>query len=81
MKVKKRYSKQAPLIPVEHPKVHCLYHVVWASRGVIGRCISVDHENQTVMLRSPKSKTDWKTPVKFSDLRHTRSAQTKIEKK
>lgn len=64
---------------VSIPVIQGLYHVSWAlSHGVVGRCKSIDFNTQTVILISPKSKLEWKNPVKFSDLRYTRAAQTKL---
>ncbi len=74
------YSKSDALLPVEKPALHNLYHVAWGnSNGVVGRCVSIDEENKTVILRSPKTRIDWKNPVKWSDLRHTRKMQLLIE--
>jgi hypothetical protein len=68
-----------PLLSVDSPKLLELYHVSWASNGVVGRCISIDETNKTVILRRPKSKTSFANPVKWSDLRYTRKKQFKIE--
>lgn len=57
---------------VEKPTVGKLYHVLWGSNGMVGRCMSINWEEETVVLRSPKTKKVWKNPIKFSDLRHTR---------
>lgn len=75
------FKKTDPLLPVKVPKELERYHVVWGhAHGVIGVCISVDVVNRTVRLRSPKTKVEWRNPVKWSDLRHTRKMQLKIEK-
>ena len=51
------------------PIIGMLYHVSWGkSKGVVGKCMSIDFENKEVILRSPKSKINWKNPVKFCDL-------------
>lgn len=74
--MKYRLKKNQELIPVDEPKEGQLYHVVWAySKGVVGRCISVDHNNKTVKLRTPKTKKDFKYPVSWDQLRHTRNNQ------
>lgn len=74
--MKKRHNKEEQLIAVTTPQVHQLYHVAWAySRGVVGRCISVDEKNKTVILRKPKAKENFKNPVRWQDLRHTRKNQ------
>lgn len=77
--MKVRYRKSVPLIPVEHPVVGKYYHVAWGySRGIVGVCMSIDEESRTVIMRTPKTKRLFKNPVKFSDLRHTRTQQYKI---
>lgn len=69
-----------PLMPVDRPRFLELYHVSWAySKGVVGRCVAINENNKTVTLRSPKTKIDWKIPVKWSDLRYTRKAEFKIK--
>lgn len=67
---------------VETPKVGELYHLSWAfSRGVVGRCIAVNEEAKTVTLRAPKTKIEFKCPVKWEDLRYTRKEQVRQLKK
>jgi len=79
--MKHRFKSTTALLPVETPKVGDLYHVSWShSRGVVGRCISVNEENKTVILRKPKTKEPFKYPVRWSELRHTRKEQVKIIK-
>jgi hypothetical protein len=75
--MKGRYNDGGELLPVAIPRVGVLYHVSWASRGVVGKCMSIDENNKTVILRRPKSKTNFANPVKWSDLRHTRRNQSK----
>lgn len=72
----RKYIVSGDLIPVKEPKVGHKYHVAWGnSNGVVGVCISVDTENKTVKLRTPKTKKDFKNEVKWADLRHTRRNQ------
>lgn len=79
--MKIRGHKNDPLMAVDVPTFGTLYHVAWGwSRGIVGRCISIDKVNKTVILRSPKTKRDWANPVKWSDLRHTRTNAYKISK-
>jgi hypothetical protein len=75
------YTKNDPLIPLKsEPKEGANYHVVWGrSHGVLGKVKSIDYENRTVVMISPRTKIQWKNPVKWSDLRHTRKIQYKIE--
>lgn len=74
----RKYIVTGDLIPVKEPKVGMKYHVAWGySNGVVGVCISVDSENKTVKLRTPKTKKEFKNPVKWEDLRHTRRNQIK----
>lgn len=81
---KVRYPKEIDLIGLpegEKPVVGELYHTSWASkRGFVWRCISINEENKTVQLRTPKTKRDVPYPTKWSDLRLTRSKQVKLEK-
>lgn len=81
--MKVRYSKKVPLIAVDGvPVIGSRYHVAWGySRGVVGVCVSVDEGNKTVQLRTPKTKQLFRFPTKWSDLRHTRKEQYKIENK
>ena len=75
------FDGKIPLMEVEKPKLHNLYHVSWAySKGVVGRCVSIDEINKTVVLRKPKTGKDFKNPVKWSDLRHTRTNQARLSK-
>lgn len=79
--MKIRGKKGEPFVPVVAPKVSELYHVTWGyGKGVVGRCISVNEVNKTVIMRSPKSKIVWKNPVKWSDLMHTRKQAFKLKK-
>lgn len=79
-KPKKRYKKGSPLLPLEgRPHINGRYHVKWASHGTIGVVIEIDNEKQTVKMRSPKTRIPWRCNVKWSDLRLTRAAQTKLE--
>lgn len=74
----RRYIVNGDLIPVIEPKQGMKYHVSWGkSNGVVGVCVSVDSENKTVILRTPKTKKTFKKPVNWSDLRHTRRNQIK----
>lgn len=74
----RKYIVRGELIPVKEPRVGANYHVAWAhSNGIVGVCISVDAENKTVKLRTPKTKKEFKNPVKWEDLRHTRRNQIK----
>lgn len=80
MKHRKIYSKNTPLLPVDYPAIGGRYHVAWGkNHGVVGVCIGIDQQNKTVTLRSPKTRRTWNCQVKFSDLRHTRRKQFKIE--
>ena len=80
--MKIRGNKGEPLMIVETPALQCLYHVAWGnSRGVVGVCIAIDEQNKTVILSSPKTKIKWVNPVKWSDLRHTRTNAFKIKEK
>lgn len=80
--MKHRFPKTTPLLPVEgEPKVGTKYHVSWGySRGVIGVCIAVDLYSKTVVLAAPKTRSIFARPVAWADLRHTRSAQVKIQR-
>ncbi len=79
---RKIYSKSDPLLPVTSPVLNTKYHVAWGtSNGVVGRCVSIDFVNYTVKMRSPKTGIMWIKPVKWSDLRHLRKEQQKIEAK
>ncbi len=63
---------------VNTPNLSQKYHVIWGwSNSIVGRVVAIDWENKTVTMRSPKSKKNWKNPVKFSDLRHIRKHETK----
>jgi hypothetical protein len=73
--MKRRYKSRDTLLPVAIPKLGVLYHVSWAPRGVVGKCVSIDQYNKTVSLRRPISNTNFANPVKWSDLRHTRRNQ------
>lgn len=80
MKLRKRYRKADPLIPVEKPQAGAKYHVSWGySRGVVGVCTHVDYEKRTVILRTPKTKKVFKYPVPFEQLRHIRAHQQRLE--
>jgi hypothetical protein len=71
-----RYNKNTPLIKIGLPIIGQSYHVSWGyCRGIVGRCISIDHENKTVILETPKTKKKFKHPVPFSQLLHTRKNQ------
>lgn len=79
--MKHRFKKDIPLLPVLKPTIGTKYHVSWAyNRGVVGICISVDEQDKTVILKRPKGKELFKHPVKWSDLRHTRKQQVKINR-
>lgn len=72
----RKYIVTGELMPVKEPKVGVKYHVAWGkSNGVVGVCITVDAENKTVKLRTPKTKREFKCDVKWADLRHTRRNQ------
>ena len=75
------YRKEIPLLKVEGvPVVGKLYHVSWGySHGIVGRCIAVSEQFQEVKLQTPKTKKSFAKPVKWSDLRHTRAEQFRIE--
>lgn len=75
--MKKRYKQNVELLPVGIPKVGVNYHVSWASRGVVGKCVKVDDDNKIVILVGPVTKVPFKNPVKWSELRHTRKHQNK----
>jgi hypothetical protein len=78
---KRDFNKDIPLMPLIKlpPIVGFKYHVQWgSSNGVVGKVVSVDELNQTVIMRSPKSKRIWKNPVRWSDLRLLRKEQLKI---
>lgn len=79
--MKKRfYKKSDPLIAVEEPLLHQKYHVSWGnSHGVVGKVINIDYQNKTVKMISPSSKVVWKYPVRWSELRHLRKTQQRIE--
>jgi primosomal protein N' len=53
------------------PKVGMRVHVSWGARAVVGVVISVNEEDKTVILQSPRTKVIWKYPVKWSQLLHT----------
>lgn len=79
-KHRKIYSGSDPLLPVDVPVELGMYHVEWGkNNGVVGRVISINHENKTVRLESPKTRKQWNCEVKWAELRHTRRAQQKIE--
>lgn len=80
MTQKKRKHKIIPLVPVVGtPQVSRKYHVAWGyHHGVVGRCISVNEVEKTVLLRTPKTKTLFKNPVKWEDLRYIRSNEPPI---
>jgi len=65
------------LLEVLEPCVGCMYHVSWASHGCVWRCISINIEKKTALLRTPKTRKE--ITVRLSDLRHTRQDQFKIE--
>lgn len=73
--MKKRYKQNIELLPVATPKIGVNYHVSWASRGVVGKCVEVDEATNTVLLVGPVTKVPFKKPVKWSELRHTRKYQ------
>lgn len=81
--MKVRFKKGAPLLSlIDPPKVGQSYHVAWGrSNGVVGRILSVDEINKTAIICSPKTRITWKNPVKWSDLRHLRKTQAKINRK
>jgi len=63
------------LLEVSDPKVGGRYHLSWASHGCIW--ILREIKGEWVKLETPKTKKEkW---AKRSDLRHTRSSQSKIE--
>lgn len=70
-----------PLLPlVGEPIVSANYHVTWGkSKGVIGKCYQVNHQDRTVLLRAPKTGKPFKYPVPWSQLLHTRAQQFRIE--
>jgi len=71
--------KNIPFLPVKEPKVGELYHIVWASKkGMVWKCVSINEQDQTVILITPKTKRLLAQPVKINDLRHTRAQQIKI---
>jgi hypothetical protein len=73
--MKKRKRPVIPLVPVEGiPVVGRKYHVSWGyHNGVVGKCMEVDPETKTVILRTPKTKVLFKNPVRWEDLRYIRS--------
>ncbi len=74
------FKSTDPLIPVEIPKLNELYHVAWGlSHGVVGRCVDINENTKTVVLRTPKTRKLFKRVVKWADLRHTRANQVKIQ--
>lgn len=77
---RKIYSKSEPLLPVDHPEMYSSYHVAWGkSNGVVGIVKHINEVDKTVILYSPATHKEWKNPVKWSDLRHTRKMQQIIE--
>jgi len=72
---KKKHLHVIPLVPlVGNPEVGRKYHVSWGlSHGVVGKCMQVNTEDQTVILRTPKTHKVFKYPVKWSELRYIRS--------
>jgi len=77
MSFKKRKRKGIPLVPVVGtPAVGRKYHVSWGlSHGVVGKCVKVIPEDQTVILMTPKTKVLFKYPVKWTELLYIRSNQ------
>ncbi len=70
------YKKTEALLPVEKPNVGGLYHVSWAKHGCVWRLLKIDETTGIATMITPKTRKE--ITVKVSDLRHTRSAQTKI---
>lgn len=69
------YSKDIPLLEVSDPKIGGLYHLSWAGHGCVWRLKEL--KGEWVKLETPKTRKEkW---AKRLDLRHTRSAQSKIE--
>jgi len=68
-----------PVIGV--PEIGRSYHASWGlHHGVVGKCISIDHDSKTVVLITPKTKVLFKYPVKWAELRYIRSNEpTMIE--
>ncbi len=75
------YKKVDALLPVEGvPVIGQKYHLSWGkSNGVVGQVISVNENNKTVLMVSPKTGTEWRNPVNWKDLRHLRKIQRQIE--
>lgn len=70
-----------PLLEVEGtPEIGKIYHVSWASNAVKGKCMSIDPNTRTVILMRPKTKTYFKYPVRWEELRHLRKEENKILK-
>ena len=64
---------------ISPPGIGTKYHVSWGkSNGVVGKCVSVDEVNKTVIMKSPKTGIHWKSPVKWDDLRYLRKQQALI---
>ncbi len=78
--MKRFFKKSDPLLPLtEPPFLYGKYHVAWGkSNGVVGKVISVNEINKTVIMCSPSTGKEWKNPVRFSDLRHLRRTQVNI---
>ena len=76
--MKKEGEPMLPLVGV--PQVGKKYHITWGyNKGVVGKCYSVNEQNKTVLLRTPKTAKPFKHPVKWSQLLHTRAQQYRIE--
>lgn len=61
------------------PVVGMKYHITWGlTKGVVGKCYQIN-DDDTVLLRTPKTAKPFKYPVKYSELLHTRAQQYRIE--
>lgn len=77
---KNRKRPGIPLVPLAGaPEVGRKYHVSWGyHNGVVGKCISVNEADKTVILQTPKTKVLFKNPVRFEDLRYIRSNEPNL---
>lgn len=81
MSFKKRKRPVIPLVSVVGtPEIGRKYHVSWGlSHGVVGKCIQVIPEDQTVILQTPITKVNFKYPVRWSELRYIRSNEPGVK--
>jgi len=59
---------------VSEPELNKKYHVSWAKKGCVWKCVAIDRTNQTVTLETPKTKK--LLTAKWADLLHIRKNQT-----